>query len=355
MQEKFVRQWDHADSPLLWIEMIWVGDVQKMKQYFGFRYGGHYFVSINQTTTFYKNADSERRARRFGVKKYSDARFIKMYCQKSIRVEKMLRKSVAQLQRTILSRDSNTILKKRFDKFFDRYASLMAFYRFSRPEFYEKVISRSTEAQEVLAPVGKRRFAMHRAWMEAFKKAEPLFKEIGARIGLSALEVKNCTREEILAVLSGKGKMVSRNVVRQRISGFAFVYKDGLYAINAGIVKSEELKHKVKRVKGQIAYSGIVRGRVFYVSESLKGISVSRRSIPNHAVLVTVMTSPDMLSLMKRAVAFVTDEGGMLCHAAIVAREMRKPCIIGTQVATKVFKDGDRVEVDATHGIVRKI
>lgn len=61
---------------------------------------------------------------------------------------------------------------------------------------------------------------------------------------------------------------------------------------------------------------------------------------------------PDFISAMKKAVAFVTDEGGITCHAAIIAREMKKPCVIGTKVATLVFQDGDEVEVDADNGIV---
>ncbi len=65
------------------------------------------------------------------------------------------------------------------------------------------------------------------------------------------------------------------------------------------------------------------------------------------------MTTPEMVPVMKRAAAFVTDEGGITCHAAIVSREMKKPCIIGTKIATKVLKDGDLVEVDANRGIVR--
>jgi pyruvate,water dikinase len=67
------------------------------------------------------------------------------------------------------------------------------------------------------------------------------------------------------------------------------------------------------------------------------------------------MTTPNYLIAMKRAVAFVTDEGGITCHAAIVAREMQKPCIIGTKIATQVLKDGDLVEVDANKGIVKII
>ena len=72
-------------------------------------------------------------------------------------------------------------------------------------------------------------------------------------------------------------------------------------------------------------------------------------------VLVAAMTRPEYLSIMKMASAIITDEGGITCHAAIVARELGIPCIIGTQVATKAIKDGDKVEVNANHGTVIKL
>jgi len=58
---------------------------------------------------------------------------------------------------------------------------------------------------------------------------------------------------------------------------------------------------------------------------------------------------------MKKAAGIVTDLGGITCHAAIVSRELGTPCIIGTKAATQILKDGDRVEVDAEKGEVRKI
>ena len=67
------------------------------------------------------------------------------------------------------------------------------------------------------------------------------------------------------------------------------------------------------------------------------------------------MTRPEYLPLMKKASAIVTDEGGITCHAAIVSRELGKPCVIGTKVATSTFHDGDVVEVDATKGTVKKV
>ena len=69
-------------------------------------------------------------------------------------------------------------------------------------------------------------------------------------------------------------------------------------------------------------------------------------------VLVAPMTNPDWLPTMRRAAALVTDTGGMTCHAAIVARELGVPCIVGARTATTDLKDGVVVTVDGTHGRV---
>ncbi len=67
-------------------------------------------------------------------------------------------------------------------------------------------------------------------------------------------------------------------------------------------------------------------------------------------ILVASMTTPDFVPAMKRAVAIVTDRGGRTAHAAIVSRELGIPCIVGAEKATKMFKDGQIITVDGTHG-----
>lgn len=69
-------------------------------------------------------------------------------------------------------------------------------------------------------------------------------------------------------------------------------------------------------------------------------------------ILVTRMTSPDWVPIMRRAAAIVTDAGGMTSHAAIVARELGLPCVVGARDATRVLKDGTNVTVDGASGIV---
>jgi len=72
-------------------------------------------------------------------------------------------------------------------------------------------------------------------------------------------------------------------------------------------------------------------------------------------ILITSMTRPEFMPILKKALAIVTDEGGITSHAAIVARELGIPCVIGTKIATKALKDGDMIEVNANHGIVKKV
>ncbi len=105
---------------------------------------------------------------------------------------------------------------------------------------------------------------------------------------------------------------------------------------------------KEKNLLGDCACPGIVRGVVKIIESPADMVKMNEGNI-----LVAHATNPDVVPAMKKAGAIVTDLGGITCHAAIVSRELGKPCVIGTKHATKVLKDGMTVEVDATHAIVR--
>jgi len=113
-----------------------------------------------------------------------------------------------------------------------------------------------------------------------------------------------------------------------------------------------EGSRSLKILKGNIAYPGIVRG-VARIVEQGERSKINMRKFKRGEIMVATMTFPNFIPAMEKAAAFVTDEGGILCHAAIVAREMKKPCIIGTKIATQVLHDGQLVEVDAKRGIVK--
>jgi len=115
----------------------------------------------------------------------------------------------------------------------------------------------------------------------------------------------------------------------------------------------EEIDENSSQISGYVACQGdknIVSGRVKIIN-----IAADMAKFQEGDVLISINTIPEIVPAMKKAAAVITDVGGLTCHAAIISREINKLCVIGTKIATKVFKDGDLVEVDATKGMVKKI
>ena len=94
-------------------------------------------------------------------------------------------------------------------------------------------------------------------------------------------------------------------------------------------------------VTGQVAHTGHVQGPAKII---LKKSDYSK--VQTGDIIITQMTHPDMLPILHKAAGIITEEGGILCHAAIVSRELNKPCIIGTKTATKTFSDYDLVDLN---------
>jgi phosphohistidine swiveling domain-containing protein len=99
---------------------------------------------------------------------------------------------------------------------------------------------------------------------------------------------------------------------------------------------------------GECAWPGKVKGIVKVINQASE-----MDKLKTGEILVSNITDPSLLPAMKKARAFITNSGGLTCHAAITARELKTPCVVGTKVATKVLKDGDLVEVDASKGVVK--
>jgi phosphohistidine swiveling domain-containing protein len=104
-----------------------------------------------------------------------------------------------------------------------------------------------------------------------------------------------------------------------------------------------------RTLRGQPASHGVVSGR----ARVLKDDSPGALSLRPGEILVCHFTSPALLPLIIQAAAVVTDVGGVLSHAAIVCRELQKPCVVGLKTATLVINDLDEIEVDGEHGIIR--
>jgi len=187
-----------------------------------------------------------------------------------------------------------------------------------------------------------------------------LLNEAARRLDLSESDVVMLSGSEIVDCLKGK-KEVFTDLIEKRKKGFAILWLGGKITTMFGseAIAIQETVNTLFRsggaaggesgyLKGMSASKGKITGKVRVL---LSYADVSDFS--KGEVLVTTMTTPDYIAAMEKASAFITDEGGITCHAAIVSREFNVPCIVGTKNATQVLKDGDFVEVDAGKGVVR--
>lgn len=149
---------------------------------------------------------------------------------------------------------------------------------------------------------------------------------------------------------------IRRIACRQKDSG------EIMRACDEGLKIMESLRRKIKTggeekpqnvtdgIHGLSGCAGKAKGKVKIVLSPQEIASLSQGD-----VLVAPMTTPAYLVGIKKAVAIVTDKGGILCHAAVISREFGIPCVVGTGVATQVLRNGDLVEVNANKGIIKKL
>jgi len=197
-------------------------------------------------------------------------------------------------------------------------------------------------------------------YQKSYVAMDKVMTELARRLGIAPRDIRNLVYNEIKAALIGGQKRIYQQKARQRTQLACYTVSQGKIKVAEGgeakrliaaVKKNERMPViKVKELKGSVAYAGLARGRA--------KIILTKEDVPKlkaGEILISSATNPDLISAMKKAAAFVTDTGGIICHAAIVARELKKPCVIGTKIATQVLKDGDEVEVDARQGIVRLI
>jgi phosphohistidine swiveling domain-containing protein len=201
------------------------------------------------------------------------------------------------------------------------------------------------------------------AWYQDYRKeyvmrllhyVDVALSEIGRRKRTSLPEMKWLLSTEIIPFFNGE---IGNDIIVARQQYAFFVWENDQFHSYAGEAarqkEKELLKHVVSateiiEIPGNVANPGIVRGHARVTMDPKEA-----KEIQKGEILVTSMTSPDFIVAIKKAAAIVTNEGGILCHAAIVSREFGIPCLVGTGIATQAIKTGDLLEVDANHGFVR--
>jgi len=189
---------------------------------------------------------------------------------------------------------------------------------------------------------------------------ESIFKEIGKRLELSINQIQAMRPWEVIAAIKS-GKANSNELNQRQILTVDYWYKKSGKWHNR-VLTGKRAKQFLKKITwqkvqssaselfGTCAYPGKVQGVVKIIN-----IPEEMSKMKSGNIMVSHNTNPNLVPAMKKARALVSVAGGLTCHTAIVAREMQVPCVVGVIDCDKVLKDGDRVEVDATKGMVKKL
>jgi len=186
----------------------------------------------------------------------------------------------------------------------------------------------------------------------------PVYENIGKRVNFSLQEVTSLTTPEIKTLLTDPSKHQQLRIkANRRQNKFALMVNNDTFEV---IDKEDEVKKIANSLK--VSGTSIIKGQIAHqFKKNVRGVvkvvlsNKEMAKIKTGDIFVTSMTKPDYINAMRKASAIVTDEGGLLSHAAIVSRELDIPCLVNTKIATQVLKDGDEVEVDAVKGVVTKL
>ena len=189
--------------------------------------------------------------------------------------------------------------------------------------------------------------------MRVLHSDDLFLQEFSRRLGLPVSQLEWYDYEELYDLLLGKKRFQKNDLEQRQIAYFMSNDVEILVGEAAARAIAEHYPpapDSLTEIKGVCSSPGFAKGKV----KVCAGYEEALAKIEAGDILVTGMTLPDYVPAMRKAAAIITDEGGITCHAAIVSRELKKPCITGTKIASHVLKDGDVVEVDADKGIVRK-
>jgi len=164
-----------------------------------------------------------------------------------------------------------------------------------------------------------------------------------------------CVIEDHYSKKSGKWTPMDMEWAKDGKSGQLFIVQARPETVHAKDSGKYYQEYKLKS-KGNPILTGIAIGSKIAQGRVHKILSVSKlKEFKKGEILVTKMTDPDWVPIMKVASAIITDEGSKTCHAAIISRELGIPCIVGTGKATQILKSGQEVTVDCSQGMEGKI
>ena len=336
---------------------------KEFKKQFGWRISDICYVWDGYCTTTYRIPEEYLDGMFYFVKKEltKNPRFIKDICRKAVKestdFERYFNKYKSQKLESFSEIKLEKILNELIKRIFSLAPSVFIIIYFPQGlrKFPEEIklfknamndaINTRDKIDKILGPLGNR-----------------LLEEIGKaslkKVKISKDLARFITINEVKSILNGKTKINDlKKELEKRNKYFLvgegkmwylpikkYLNQRGWSLLEQRNIKGIKVLKGMSVIKGNLIIKGVVK-----IVRGRKELS----KIKKGDIIISPMTTPEYIPILKKVKAIITNEGGITCHAAVTSREFRIPAVVGTKIATEVLKDGDLVEVNAEKGIIK--
>lgn len=258
------------------------------------------------------------------------------------------------------------IEKDDLKKFFNFISELWLYYKktefFYVDEAYKKSQTDKTTAKnlkhlEKIKNSGREH--LNRMIFGNFSYLAKILNKISKQFDIDIDSLFWSSKDEVLGLYDDI--KIDKEKIKKRKDAYAFLILNGNMIIYEGkkakeFISSFIFEESKNLIKGVPANPGKVRAKakvMKYGADTFDKVSQLIKEMDVGDILVAETTSPEIMPACKKASAILTNQGGLLSHAAIVSRELNIPCIVGLGNITHLVKDGDLLEVDANNGTVK--
>lgn len=328
---------------------------QDMEAALGWGYSDQLFIhDCGTVTSFYSTRDADSFKKFLATKpQFELTELLDLIKRRAISLEKCANEVSNKLQTNSL--DANKLVEV-VTKMYQAYRDLYAVYRL--PALID-LESDGNFGQELMDACVETKDKAGLAINAADSMVLPLLrKHASLLLTIDEDKILHLTFEELVQLLERKNLLSEPNLAERNKKWILVTIDREIFHVPADEMKEwlsqhsfySEANENTIEIKGRPCYQGVITGTVFN-PKNLEDL----KNIPENSILVTPMTTINVTQHLHNVIGIITDEGGITCHAAVISREWKIPCIVGTKNATQLLKNGDQVLLDATSGVVKKI
>ena len=219
-----------------------------------------------------------------------------------------------------------------------------------------KLSEKANKIINYIKEIGALRLEGKNAWVNLVLLIINLLHNLSKQINIPIGILEKYSFSEIELLLKN-GKRVKEFGKRENSVFIVSDNKINSYHGENGLKVRRIIKGKLEKtnsVKGNAAYHGNVKGTAFIITiQDRLSDKIEEISKIKDPILIAEQTAPSYLPLIEKAKGIITNEGGILSHAAIISREYKIPALIGTKIATQIFNQGDKITLDTEKGVAK--